>query len=62
MKVVSDGCICATCLEKHACEECAMLIAIQRLADKYLAYGNKNIQVVFQIEKCPFQKKRVDKK
>jgi cysteinyl-tRNA synthetase len=53
MKIVSDGCICAKCLDKHTCKYCAMVSSVQKLADRYFAYESEDIQVVFQIEKCP---------
>jgi len=58
MKIVSDNCKCSSCLKKYFCPDYAMIVSIQNIAGKYLAFGDKNIQLVFQTEYCPNKKNR----
>jgi len=61
MKVVSDCCQCSSCTEKYYCPEYAMMITIQNLAKKFLKTERKGIQVVIQVENCPYKKTRKPK-
>lgn len=37
-----------------------MIIAIESMAAKYLAFGTKNIKVLIQTEYCPYKEVRGD--
>jgi len=58
MKIVSDNCHCSSCTEKYYCPEYALIITIQNLAKKLLKTERKGIQIVIQVEKCPYKKTR----